>query len=76
MIKINLMNSRWGPRDGQYKSQIVLAYDDWNDYGYQTSFCMYFCDKNGTSHKIGAVKIYCRESLVDRKKSCYNHTRC
>lgn len=75
MIKINLLNSKWKPDAGKYKSQIVLTYDDWNDYGYQTSFCMYFCDVKGTVHEIGAVKIYCRESLVDRNKCYYNHTR-
>ena len=75
MIGINLINSRWTPNDGQYKSQIVLTYDEWNDYGYKTSFCMYYCDKNGTVHEIGAVKIYYIENDIDRKNSYYTHTR-
>ena len=75
MIRINLINSRWTPNDGQYKSQIVLTYDEWNDYGYKTSFCMYYCDKNGTVHEIGAVKIYYIENDIDRKNSYYTHTR-
>ena len=75
MIRINLINSRWTPNDGQYKSQIVLTYDEWNDYGYKTSFCMYYCDKNGTVHEIGAIKIYYIENDIDRKNSYYTHTR-
>ena len=75
MIKINLLNSKWGPSDGKYKSQIVLTYDEWNDYGYQTSFYMYFCDHNRIVHKIGAVKIYCKKNIADRELLNYTHTR-
>ena len=31
-------------------------------------FCMYYCDKNGTVHEIGAVKIYYIENDIDRKR--------
>ena len=75
MIKINLLNEKRPPRQGQYRSQIVLTYDDWNDYGYRTSFCMYYCDPQGNIHEIGAVKIYYRENEVNGKYSYCTHTR-
>lgn len=46
MIEIILIESTWPPRRGEYRSKIVLNYDNWNDYGYRTSFGMYYCDEN------------------------------
>ena len=75
MLKIRLIDSKWPPHAGQYKSQLILTYDDWNDYGYKTSFGVYFCDKNGTVHNFGALKIYYKENDIDRKNPYHTHTR-
>ena len=76
MIKIKLIDSRWDPNPGDYKSMIVLNYDEWDDFGYRTSFGMFFCDANGLVQKIGEVKIYYWENEIGRKNSYNDHTRC
>ena len=57
MILIKLINNTWPPQNGQYKNALTLHYDNWNDYGYLTSFGMSFCDDSGNVHEVGSVKI-------------------
>lgn len=75
MLKIRLTENRWPPKDGQFKMQIILTNDEWDDYGYKTSFGCYYCDENGKVHDIGALKIYNKESDTDNKKALHTHTR-
>lgn len=48
----------WPPRTGEYKNCLVLYNDNWNDFGYRTTFHVVFCDSNGECIQIGDVKIY------------------
>lgn len=57
-MKILLIDSTWPPHNGEYRSVIVLNYDNWNDYCYRTSFGMYYCDDHSEVHEIGFLKIY------------------
>lgn len=75
MIPIKLIDSTWAPRNGQYRSCIVLHYDSWNDYGYCTLFEMNFCDDNGEVKRIGSVKIYNWAIDEMRSKDYYRHTK-
>ena len=50
--------STWSPQTESYKNAIVLYDDNWNDFGYRTTFHMTFCDNNGEVKRIGDIKIY------------------
>ena len=74
-LPIRLLDSRYAPSNGQYRSSIVLCYDNWNDYCYRTSFNMCYCDSTGSVHDIGSVKIYYYEHDVKRDPINYDrHT--
>ena len=70
---INLIDSRFPPKKGEYHSCIVLNCDNWNDYCYRTSFGMYYCDSSGSIHEIGSVKIYYYE--YDEKRDPINYNK-
>ncbi|KAF2392239.1 AAA family ATPase [Pseudomonas frederiksbergensis] len=38
-------------------SSVFLRYDNWNDYSYVTMFYVTLCDKDGSRHDLGNVKI-------------------
>ena len=75
MTPITLFDSKWPPRDGQFTSTIILYFDNWNDYGYRTSFVMCFCDETGRVNEIGNVKIYYWQNDEARSNSYYEHTK-
>lgn len=58
MKNIIHMKSTWSPQTEDYKNAIVLYDDNWNDFGYRTTFHMTFCDDNGEVKRIGDIKIY------------------
>ena len=58
MKNIIHMKSTWSPQTEDYKNAIVLYDDNWNDFGYRTTFHMTFCDNNGEVKRIGDIKIY------------------
>lgn len=60
-ITIRVTDSAWKPEDGQYKSMIVLTKDNWDDFGYKTSFPAYYCNEDGLVSELGLVKIYCEK---------------
>ncbi len=74
-MEILLINDTWPPADGEYRSKIVLYYDDWNDYSYRTSFGMYYCDENTVAHDIGSLKIYYYNNDEARTDRYSEHTR-
>lgn len=74
-ILIELIASTWPPRDGEYQNQIVLNYDDWDDYGYCTSFGLYYFNDNGKAYEIGFPKIYFWDYDEERSEKYYTHTR-
>ncbi|MEC1382458.1 AAA family ATPase [Bacillus velezensis] len=49
-------NSYYIPDNPEYPC-IHLKSDNWNDYGYQTSFYITYYDENGTELSLGIVKI-------------------
>lgn len=49
------MDSRLG--GGVWKNTILLKQSSWNDYGYLTSFWVYFCDEDGYRKELGEIKI-------------------
>lgn len=38
-------------------SSVFLRYDNWNDYSYVTMFYVTLCDKDGSRHDLGNIKI-------------------
>lgn len=74
MIEIIFLDSNFPPRTGQYHSAIVLSMDNWDDYGYKTSFLMSYCDKEGKVKGVGEVKIYCKESSDTKAQRSTGHT--
>ncbi len=73
MILIKLINKTWPPQSGQYKNALVLHYDNWNDYGHQTSFGMSFCNEYGQVFEVGSVKIL---HIEDDEEEAYTlHTK-
>lgn len=71
MIDITITASTWPPNPGDHKNKIIIYYDNWDDYGYHTSFHLTFCDEKSDVHYIGALKIYSRrlDALDSTKKS-------
>lgn len=57
MIPIVLIDSTWPPDPKRFHNTIVLHYDNWNDYGFRTTFGMSYCNEYGSVIKIGTVKI-------------------
>lgn len=74
-MKIQLIDSRFPPIKGEYRSCLVLNYDNWNDYSYRTSFGMYYCDSNGSVNEIGFLKIYNYENDRERNANYSVHTK-
>ncbi|MEI3388605.1 MAG: hypothetical protein V8R22_02195 [Lachnospiraceae bacterium] len=58
MIDIVHYISNWCPQEGIYENKIVIYDDNWNDYGYRTTFHMVYFDKKGKMNEIGDIKIY------------------
>ena len=58
MIDIVHYISNWCPQEGIYENKIVIYDDNWNDYGYRTTFHMVYFDKKGKIKEIGDIKIY------------------
>lgn len=75
MIQIKLINSTWPPSKNSFHNVLVLNYDDWNDFGYRTSFGMYYCDQNGNVTKIGALKIFFHGYNDIELKENWHHTK-
>lgn len=73
MISIKLINNTWPPQSGQYKNTLILHYDNWNDYGYRTSFGMSFCNEFGQVFEVGSVKILHLED--NEEAACAFHAR-
>lgn len=74
MVEIIFLDGKFPPRTGQYHSAIVLSMDNWDDYGYKTSFIMSYCDKEGNVKSVGEVKIYCKESCDTNAHRNTGHT--
>ena len=74
-IVIRQSNSKWPPRDNEYRNEIILNYDDWDDYHYRTSFGMYYCDNEGQVHEIGFLKIYHWSNDEERTNEYRQHTK-
>lgn len=69
-MRITHLNSTWSPNEGRYKNCLVLYDDNWNDYGYRTSFRADYFNHKGEKNEIGEVKIYYYDFDENRK----NHT--
>lgn len=74
-IRIELIDSTWPPKDDEYRNELILNYDNWNDYCYRTSFGMYFCDGNGKVHEVGFLKIYFWGNDEARTAEYNKHTK-
>jgi hypothetical protein len=75
MTPIKLINDTWPPQNGAFRSSIVLYYDNWNDYGYRTSFVMCYCDADGMVREVGNVKIYYWQNDEVRTNQYGQHTK-
>lgn len=47
------------------KNTVSLQTDNWDDFGYKTTFHAIFCDDQGIEHELGIVKIAVVESNID-----------
>ena len=74
-ITIRLIDSKRPPNETEYRNELVLNYDNWNDFSYRTSFGMYYCDTNGKVHEVGFPKIYFWENDEQRTKEYFIHTK-
>ena len=74
-VKIKILDSTWPPDDSSFFNEIILNYDNWNDYSYRTSFGMFYCDKKGVCHQIGYLKIYFWENDETRTDNYSTHTK-
>ncbi len=45
----------WGT--GYGRNVIIFRKDNWDDFGYKTTFHASYCDNTGTEHELGTVKI-------------------
>ena len=72
MITIVHTKSSWPPSNGDYSNTIVIYDDNWNDYGYRTTFHVVYCDQNRKVHKIGSLKIYNYDLDEKRTTNYYN----
>ena len=72
MITIVHSKSSWPPSNGDYSNTIVIYDDNWNDYGYKTTFHVVYCDQNRNVHKIGSLKIYNYDLDEMRTANYYN----
>lgn len=71
MIRIVINNTQEKKIITDYKRAIVLEYDNWNDYGYYTSYNMFYCSDEGVKNKIGLVKIYSQKLDLDDSEPAY-----
>lgn len=74
-IKIRLIDATWQPRDNEYQNELILNYNNWNDYCYRTSFGMYYFDNSGKVHEIGFPKIYFWDNDEERTTQYSEHTK-
>lgn len=50
-----IVSAGWAPYFGQ--DIILLQYDNWDDFGYKTTFSASYFDSQGEEHNLGTVKI-------------------
>jgi len=48
---------RWGNYPSDAKNEIFLTWDDWNDFGFYTTFGIFYIDDQSLKHELGGVKI-------------------
>lgn len=48
---------RYGQFPRSAKSQLFLTWNDWNDYGYRTTFGVFYVDEYSKRHDLESVKI-------------------
>jgi len=66
------------PIPGDFQPCVILTFDRWNDFGFQTTFEAYYLQK-GSFHSIGAVKIGTENNvstvdLIDTANSVFEST--
>lgn len=67
-LKFHIVNKPWDI--GRYIHEypcVELSTDNWNDYGFETSFSLYYINNQGTKKHIGEVKIHTLENPHTRK---------
>lgn len=72
MVTIVHSKSSWPPNDGERRNVLVIYDDNWNDYGYRTTFHVAYCDQDRKVHKIGGLKIY-HYDLDEKRTETYHH---
>ena len=58
MIRILVKYQKNRRETFNYKNTLLLVHDNWNDYGYNTNFFVYYYDNMGRPHDVGTLKIY------------------
>ncbi len=53
-----IIREKYVPDDNDFFDTIALVYDNWDDFGYKTSYAVYYCDNDGIATRIGRIKIY------------------
>ena len=57
--------------DRPYQNCLVLYDDNWNDYGYRTTFYLVYYGNNKDFHPIGDIKIYYYDIDYNRTSDYY-----
>ncbi len=57
-MKIIHIKDTWPPNNGEFKNCIVINDDNWDDFGYKTTFYITYFDDEGKRKDIGDLKIY------------------
>lgn len=55
-MKFEVTNS-WGNYDESIKSKVFLAQDNWNDFGFKTTYGIFYVNENSVKIDLGAIKI-------------------
>lgn len=71
-MKFKVINIEAEIPKGIERKSCVLKIDNWDDYGFHTTFELHYVDKNGVSKQIGLVKIAKRGQGADGKTPLVN----
>lgn len=66
---VRILRTSWLNETSDYKNTILLKYDNWDDYGYKTTYNLAYYDKDGKQVFNSYIQIYCTE--LDEYKQDY-----
>ncbi|GGN13903.1 hypothetical protein GCM10010967_57630 [Dyadobacter beijingensis] len=49
--------NRWGDYPPSTRNQVILTWDNWNDFQFYTSFGIFYIDEDSKKHELSGIKI-------------------